>query len=153
MSGNNIHLGNNVYFSVKVWQGKPKVHIRYYKHLTDTYGNTTLTPTRSGICLNPEQFDIMFNHINTMRFELLRHIETVQMCSTRPNLLDLTPQNDYTRNVPVISTQPNLSDSMPQIDYTTPLMSIENSPIFYGESYNPTQTVEPVVKKNKKQKS
>ena len=52
-------LGRDLYLTVNMWNGQPKIHIRKFKTLRSlvTPGKVNVIPTRFGVCLERKQFE------------------------------------------------------------------------------------------------
>ena len=73
-------LGGDLFLTVNLWKGQPKIHIRKFKALRSliTPGKVTVIPTRFGVCLDKRQFEqvlknmpAIFSELSTMTGETM----------------------------------------------------------------------------------
>ena len=65
-------LGNDLYTSVNLWNGVPLVHIRHFKTIVSPFPphKSVQIATKSGICMNEEQFRALVITLPTVISEL-----------------------------------------------------------------------------------
>lgn len=107
-------LGNNLYVSVSKWRGISKIHIRNFKTLTSPLSpnKCVLVPTRSGICLSPEQFQTLLSHSDGVDRELQKLATTAVVdVKQEPEIGDFQSTSQTPLRTPLRERQPSAGKS------------------------------------------